>query len=413
MPHSTQRVVVTGMGVASPLGCSAAGYWQNLLAGKSGIVTLEREDFASLPSRIGGIASGYDPKEHFDRKEIRRMSRASQLAVVAAKQAIAEARLEPPEVDPVEVGVIIGSSIGGFSASDPVFRDYYMRGRRSAMVIPLSMNYGPSANVSIRFGYQGPLMTVDAACATAAHSIAYAFNMIRTGMLEIAVTGGGDSPFSQGVMAAWCTMKALSLRNDAPATACRPFSADRDGMVLGEGAGILVLESETSARRRGANILAEIKGYGASGDSYHITQPNQQGPALAMQRALKDAGLFPEQIDYISAHATATWQNDGNETAAIKAIFGPHAYKIPVVGIKGALGHSIGASGALELISCILSIRDQRVPPTINYSTPDPECDLDYVVEGYRRVAVNNAMNNSFAFGGSNAALIAGKYMAS
>lgn len=408
------RVVITGLGIASPLGCGVEPFWQNLLAGKSGIGPLEGADFANLPVRIGARVWGYSPDEHFDRKEARRMSLSSQFALVAAKQAICQAGLEGGVVegdyDPVEVGVMIGSSIGGFAASDPVFREYYQHGRKSALVIPLSMNYGPSAHVSIRYGFQGPLFTVDAACASAAHSIGYAYNLIRTGQLDIAVTGGADSPFSTGVMEAWATMKALSTRNHEPGMASRPFSLDRDGMVLGEGAGILILESNDSAIRRGVPILAEIKGYGASGDSYHITQPSQQGPALAMRRALKDAGMSTGQIDLINAHATATQQNDSTETAAIKTVFGDRAYQVPITGLKGALGHSIAASSGIQAVSCVLALRDQIAPPTLNVAIPDPACDLDYVTEGARKVSVNHVMMNAFAFGGSNAVLVMGNY---
>jgi beta-ketoacyl-acyl-carrier-protein synthase II len=407
------RVVITGIGIASPLGMGVQTFWQNLLAGQSGIGPLEGEDFANLPVRIGARVWDYRAEEHFDRKEARRMSLSSQLALVAAKEAIEQAQLTGGAVNPVEVGVMIGSSIGGFAASDPVFREYYQRGRKSAMVIPLSMNYGPSANVSIRYGFQGPLFTVDAACASAAHSMGYAYNLIRTGQLDIAVTGGADSPFSTGVMEAWATMKALSTRNEDPAEASRPFSLDRDGMVLGEGAGVLILESEASAKRRNVPILGTIKGYGASGDSYHITQPHQQGPALAMQRALKDAALQGnsgiEQIDLINAHATATQQNDSTETAAIKAVFGERAYHVPIIGLKGALGHAIAASSGIQAVSCVLALRDQIVPPTLNVAVPDPACDLDYVTEGARRVEMENVLMNAFAFGGSNAGLVVGK----
>jgi 3-oxoacyl-(acyl-carrier-protein) synthase len=228
--------------------------------------------------------------------------------------------------------------------------------------------------------------------------------------LQIAVSGAADSAFSPAVFAAWAAMRALSSREDCPAQACRPFSADRDGLVLGEGAGILVLESESHALQRGAHILAEIKGYGASADSNHLTQPSQTGPVMAMRRALKDAELTLDDIDYINAHATGTEWNDQNETRAIKEVFGQRAYDIPVVGNKAALGHSIAGSGALELIGCILSLRDQVVPPTINYKVPDPECDLDYVTEGKRSLHLQRVMSNSFAFGGSNAVLIVGTY---
>lgn len=412
MSRKTERVVVTGMGVASPLGCDLAEFWNALLDGHSGVGYMDGGAFSGLPLKIGAVVWGYKEREHFDGREARRMSRSSQLGLVAAKQAVREAKLEQDDVDRTEVGVMVGSSIGGYSASDPFFKNYYTQGRLSPFTIPISMNVGPAANISIKYGFQGPLVDVDAACSTAAHSIGHALHMIRNGSLQIAVTGAADSPFSPGVVAAWLALKAVSSRVDSPAEACRPFSADRDGMVLGEGAGILVLEAESHALKRGASILAEIKGYGASADSSHLTQPTQKGPVLAMRRALADAGLTMEDVDYINAHATGTEWNDKNETRAIKEVFGERAYQIPVVGNKAALGHSIAGSGALELIGCILSLRDQVVPPTINYRVPDPDCDLDYVIEGKRNVRLRNAMSNSFAFGGSNAVLIVGKYEA-
>ena len=405
-----ERVVITGMGVASPLGCTSAEFWAGLLAGRSGVTAIDDPVYAGLPTRIGALVAGYAVDDHFQRKEARRMSRSSQLALVAAGQAIAQAGWREAAIDPAEVGVMIGSSIGGFSAGDSFSREYHLRGQTNPLIIPISMNVGPSSNVSLRYGFQGPLMTVDAACASAAHSIGYAYNLIRMGRLPAAITGGADTPLSPGIMAAWCALKALSERNDNPARACRPFSADRDGMVLGEGAGVLVLEAESVARARGAQILGELKGYGATADGHHLTQPAQHGPVRAMRQALADAGLAPEQIDYINAHATGTSWNDKTETAAIKEVFGPRAYEVPVVGNKAALGHSIAASGALELIGCVLSLRDQVVPPTINYSQPDPDCDLDYVVEGCRTVPLGNVMSNSFAFGGSNAVLVVGRY---
>jgi 3-oxoacyl-[acyl-carrier-protein] synthase II len=405
-----ERVVVTGVGVASPLGCTVAEFWNGLLDGRSGVVALTNPEFAGLRTRIGARVTGFDGEAYFERKAARRLSYSSQLALVAATQAVSAACLSGGGVDPVEVGVIVGSSIGGFAASDPAFKEYYVNGRSSPLIIPVSMNSGPASQISIRYGFQGPLMAVDAACASAAHSVGHAYNLIRSGMLRVAVTGGTDSPFARAVMDAWIQMRVLSAGNDRPAEACRPFSADRDGLVLGEGAGVLVLEAETSALRRGGTILAEVKGYGASGDSHHITQPAMEGPVRAMRCALRDAGMAPGQIDYINAHATGTPWNDKNETAAIKEVFGSHAYRVPVVGNKAALGHSISGSGALELISSILSLSDQVVPPTINYRVPDPECDLDYVTEGSRRCELANVMSNSFAFGGSNGVLIVGKY---
>jgi len=410
MSRQTERVVVTAMGVASPLGCSLDDFWNGLVAGKAGVGSLKETMFSDLPTNIGGMVWGYEEKQYFDSKEARRMSRSSQLGLVAAQQAVSAAGLDDESTDPLEVGILIGSSIGGYSAADPSYKSFYTQGRMGPFTIPISMNVAPAANISIKYGFQGPLVNVDGACASAAHSIGYAFNMIRSGSLQVAVTGAADSPLSAAVAAAWMAMRALSSREDCPAQACRPFSADRDGLVLGEGAGVLVLESESHALKRGVPILAEIKGYGASADSSHLTQPAQLGPVLAMQRALADAELTPEDIDYINAHATGTEWNDQNETRAMKEVFGPRAYQIPVVGNKAALGHSIAGSGALELIGCILSLRDQIVPPTINYRVPDPECDLDYVTEGSRRVKLKNIMSNSFAFGGSNAVLIVSGY---
>jgi beta-ketoacyl-acyl-carrier-protein synthase II len=398
------------MGLASPLGCNITEFWESLLEGRSGVKSLEGGPFSGLQTKIGAMVWDYDESQYFEGKEARRMSRSSQLGIVAADQAISQAKLDDGKVDYPEVGILIGSSIGGFSGAYPFYKSFYERGRLSPFTIPISMNSGPASNVSIKYGFQGPLMNVDAACATAAHSIGYAFNMIRNGSLQVAVTGAADSPFAPAVVAAWAALRAISSREDCPAKACRPFSADRDGMVLGEGAGILILEAESHALRRGVPILAEIKGYGASADSNHLTQPTQDGPVKAMQRALADAGLSLDDIDYINAHATGTIWNDKNETKAIKEVFGEHAYQIPVVGNKAALGHSIAGSGALELIGCILSLCDQVVPPTINYKIPDPECDLDYVTEGMRSLALGNVMSNSFAFGGSNAVLIVGKY---
>ena len=410
MSRHAERVVVTGMGVASPLGCDVNVFWNGLLAGKSGVGSLKETIFSGLPSTIGGVVQDFEENRYFDSREARRMSRSSQLGLIAAQQAVSEAQIENKSVDSTEVGILVGSSIGGYSASDSAFKSYHTQGRISPYTIPVSMNAGPAANVSIKYGFQGPLVNVDAACATAAHSIGYAFNLIRSGHLHVAVTGAADCPFSPAVVAAWAAMRALSTREDCPAEACRPFSADRDGLVLGEGAGILVLESESKALERGVRILAEIKGYGASADSNHLTQPTQKGPVIAMKRALADADLDVKEIDYINAHATGTQWNDQNETRAIKEVFGQRAYEIPVVGNKAALGHSIAGSGALELIGCILSLHDQVVPPTINYKVPDPECDLDYVTAGRRNLPLQNIMSNSFAFGGSNAVLIVGKY---
>ena len=410
MNRGMERVVVTGMGVATPLGCNVAEFWNALVAGKSGVQSLEGGIFSGMHTKIGAVVRGYNENQYFGSKEARRMSRSSQLGIVAADQAVSQARLDDEKVIRQDVGVLVGSSIGGFTAAEPYISIFNEHDRISPFTIPISMNIGPGSNISIKYGFQGPLLNMDAACSTAAHSVGHAFNMIRGGNLKVVLTGAADSPFSPAAAAAWVALRAVSSREDNPSEACRPFSADRDGMVLGEGAGILVLESERHALQRGVPILAELKGYGASADSHHLTQPNQHGPVLAMQRALADANMTVEDIDYVNAHATGTEWNDKNETNAIKEVFGERAYEIPVVGNKAAFGHSIAGSGALELIGCILSLRDQMVPPTINYKVPDPECDLDYVIEGKRNLLMKNIMSNSFAFGGSNAVLIVGNY---
>jgi 3-oxoacyl-(acyl-carrier-protein) synthase len=366
-------------------------------------------DVSRCRTRIGAQVVDYDASRHFSSKELQRLSRTSQLALVAAGEAVEDSRLKR-RCAPSDIAVILGGSVAGFTASEAVFRRFFEEGTTSPLSVPVLMNIGPASNVSIRFGFKGPLMDIDGACASSAHAIGYAYNLIRFGLVEAAVSGGADSALSPGVIEAWSSLRTLSERNDNPTEACRPFSLDRDGIVLGEGAGILVLESEESALRGDAKVYAELTGYAAASDSYHLTKPSLQGLSDVMRLALSDAGLSPAQIDYINAHATATRWNDKTETAAIKEVFGPAAYEIPVVGIKGAIGHTMGASSAFELISCALSIRDSMLPPTINLATPDPECDLDYVKDGKRKCDITHAMSSSFAFGGSNAVLVISRY---
>ena len=407
-----RRVVVTGIGVASPLGCDVESFWRRLVQGDSGVVALDDPEFASFATPVGARVQGYVESDHFEVKEARRTSRTSQLAVVAATQAVSQARLLDGPIDRQETAVLLGSSIGGFSACDHAYRDFYLKGRASPLTIPSSMNSGPAANVSIRFGLGGPLFNVDGACASGTHSVGQAFQMIRSGILDVALAGGADSMFTLGVMTAWSALRVLSKLTGDPARACRPFSADRDGIVLGEGAGVLVLEAEESARARGQEILAEIVGYGASADCHSLTQPSPEGPTRALRKALRDASLSPEQVGYVNAHGTGTDWNDRNETTVIKNVFGDHARRTMVVANKGALGHAISAGGALELIGCIQTLRDRVVPPTINYTVPDPQCDLDYVTTGARAYEGDFAVSNSFAFGGSNAVVAVGRYRA-
>ncbi len=399
------RVVITGMGVITPLGSTVPDFWKGLLAGESGAVPITEFDVSKCKTKIGAIASGFDPEPIVGRKDMRRISRTSQMALVAADEAVRDAGVDFSQGDPLRKGAIMGSSIAGFSSAEEFIKRYYEGWRGHPFIIPMVMNNAPPSNISIKYGTKGPLYTLDAACASAVHAMGNAFQQIRLGIIDMAITGGADSALSSGVMMAWSLMRALSERNDTPKQACRPFSLDRDGIVLAEGAGVLIFESEESAQERGAQIYAEVTGYGATSDGVHITQPSLEGPKNAMKLAIQDAGLTPEDIDYINAHATGTTWNDANETLAIKQVLGDHAYKIPVVGIKGAVGHSIAATGAIELISTVLSIRDNKVPPTINLFEPDPDCDLDYVTEGARDVKVDNVLCNAFAFGGSNAVL--------
>ena len=408
-----RRVVVTGLGIASPLGCDVETFWRRLTGGDSGVVALEGPEYEQFVCRIGARVQGYVESDFFDRKEARRISRASQLAVVAATQAVRQAGLQDGGVDVQAAAVVIGSSMGGFVASDPSYRDFYTNGRVGPLTVPSSMNSGPAANVSIRFGLGGPLFNVDGACASGTHSIGQAFRLIRGGALDVAVAGGADASFSPGVVAAWAALRVLSGRSDDPARACRPFSADRDGIVLAEGAGILVLESEESALRRGQPILGEVLGYGASADCHSLTQPAPEGPARAMAAALREAGLRPERVTYVNAHGTGTDWNDRTETAVIKMVLGDAAREAAVVASKGALGHGIGAGGGMETVGCLLALRDRRIPPTINHTTPDPACDLDYVTAGARAWDGDFLLKNSFAFGGSNAVLAIGRYGAS
>lgn len=405
-----RRVVVTGIGVASPLGCDVETFWRRLVQGESGVVRLDEPEFGSFPTPIGARVQGYVESEYFDVKEARRTSRTSQLAVVAATQAVAQARLPEEGATRQEAGVLIGSSIGGFSACDHAYRDFYLKGRASPLTIPSSMNSGPAANVSIRFGLGGPLFNVDGACASGTHSVGQAYQMIRSGTLDVVLAGGADSVFTLGVMTAWSALRVLSKLVDDPARACRPFSADRDGIVLGEGAGVLVLEAEEAARARGAEILAEVVGYGASADCHSLTQPSPEGPTRALRKALADAALRPEQVGYVNSHGTGTDWNDRNETTVIKNVFGEAARKTMVVANKAALGHGISAGGALELVGCVLALRDRVIPPTINYTVPDPACDLDYVTTGSRGYDGDYAVSNSFAFGGSNAVVALARY---
>lgn len=410
MTNSNIKVYITGIGAVSPLGMSVQDLWQGVLEGRSGVKRITEFDLSRCKTKIGAMIQGYDPLEHYTKKDLRRNSRSTQLALIAAEEAVQDAGIDLSAGDPYRKAVILGSSIAGYTDAEDFFGRYFVDGwQGNPFIVSKVMNNAPASNISIRYELKGPLLTTDAACASAAHAVGYAFQQLRSGMVDVAIVGGADSGLSPAVMQAWTGMRVLSSRNDNPEQALRPFSADRDGMVLGEGAGIIILETEQHAKARGAKVYAEVSGYGATSDGHHITQPSLEGPAKAIELALQNAGISAEEVDYVNAHATGTPWNDSNETTTIKMALGEHAYKIPVVGIKGAVGHSIAATGALEIITVAMSIQEQIVPRTINLIEPDPNCDLDYVAEGPRQVEINHAISNSFAFGGSNGVIVLSK----
>jgi 3-oxoacyl-[acyl-carrier-protein] synthase II len=402
-------VVITGMGVVSSLGIGVDPFWNRLVAGESGVRAIAGFDVSGHRIKIGGPPLDFDSESLFSTRDNQRMSLATQMAIVAAKEALGQARLlDAKERD--GAAVILGSSMNGVSASEHYYHSYFDTGKISAVSVPKCMTNAPASAVSITYGLHGQMFTVDAACASSTHAIGMAMFLIQSGMQSIVVTGGSDSALSPAVLEGWSSLRVLSECNDDPQHACKPFDLNRDGFVLGEGAGILVLESRDSAEARGVPILAEVLGYGSSSDGKHLTAPCEDGQTRAMTLALANAGLDPTDIDHINAHGTGTALNDKTETRAIKRVFNGCSSSIPVVSIKGAVGHLLGASGAVEGIASALAVIHDCIPPTRNYQAPDPECDLDYVAGGVaRRQPVRRVLSNSFAFGGSNACVIVGK----
>ncbi len=407
-----RRVVVTGIGLITPLGCGREAVWSALTAGRSGIVRIEEFDTSGLRTNIAGVCRDFRPLDFFDDREMARLDRVSQMAIAATGMATGEAGLTNGQLDSYDVGVMLGTGFGGQSSIEEYCGAFFSngRGRRSAIAIPKSMYNASSSNIAIRFKTRGPNLTVTTACSSGANAIGQAFHLIRYGHADRMIAGGADAPVTPVVMDAWKDMRVLSTKNDPPERACKPFSANRDGFVLSEGAGIVVLEALELAVARGARIYGEILGYGSTADAAHITFPDPDGESNAILRALKDANVAPAEIDHINAHGTATKLNDQSETEAIKRVFGDRAREIPINSIKSMIGHSMGAAGAIELIAATLAIDNQVLPPTINYEEADPQCDLDYITEGARRVSGSNplrtAMSNSFGFGGNNAVLV-------
>jgi 3-oxoacyl-[acyl-carrier-protein] synthase II len=397
------------MGAVTPVGNDIATMWDALVHGRSGIARVARFDPAPYDSQVAGEVRGLDVGGYLDRKEIRRTDRFTHLAVAAATQALKDAKLEKVS-DPERVGTAISSGLGGITTMVDQVMVMDQRGpsRLSPFFVPMLMANAASAQVSMQFGLKGPSLTHVSACASSSHAIGEGGDIIRRGQAEVMVVGGSEASVIPVVVAAFAAMKTLTRRNDAPEAASRPFDKDRDGFVLSEGAAVVVLEEREHARARGARSYGELVGYGATADAYHITAPSPEGEgnARAMRMALAEAGLRPEEIDYINAHGTSTQPNDREETAAIKQVFGDHAYKLLVSSTKSMTGHLLGAAGALEAIACLLAIRDGCIPPTINYTTPDPGLDLDYVPNTARAQAITTALSNSMGFGGHNASLI-------
>lgn len=405
-----RRVVVTGIGVVSALGTGVEKNWNALLQGTSGVDRITRFDASELPTKIAGEVKDFNAEEYIDKKEIKKMDLFIQYALAAADMAMKDSALVINEENAERVGVLVGSGLGGLPTIEKYHEALGEGGYKKVtpFFIPmLIINLAPG-QISIRYGAKGPNFSAVSACAAGTHAIGEAYHVIRRGDADAMITGGAESTITPLAIAGFNVMKALSTRNDDPQGASRPFDKDRDGFVMGEGAGILILEEYEAAKARGAKIYAEVVGYGLSGDAYHLTAPAPEGEGAArcMKMALKNAGLNPEEVDYINAHGTSTPFNDYYETLAIKSALGEHSRKVMISSTKGMTGHSLGAAGGMEAVFSLLAMERGVVPPTINYQTPDPDCDLDYVPNTARQARVNVAMSNSLGFGGTNATVI-------
>ena len=409
-----RRVVVTGLGVISPVGNDIGTFWFSLLAGKSGIGMAKSFDVSAFDSRIAGEVKDFDPARYFDFKETKRMEKFAQYAAAASKEAVKDSRLDLTIEDLTQIGVLIGSGMGSLRMIEEQYKTYLEKGpsRISPFMIPMMIANEAAGQVSILLGLKGPNSCTVTACASGANAIGDAFRVIQNGDAEVMLTGGTESCITPLGVGGFCALKALSRRNDSPQKASRPFDKDRDGFVIAEGAGIVVLESLEHALKRKARIYAEMSGYGMSGDAYHMTAPDPtgEGAMRSMRGALKDSGIKPEEVDYINAHGTSTALNDKIETLAIKKLFGAHAYKLAVNSTKSMTGHLLGAAGGVEFIVCCLSIHHSKLHPTVNQENPDPECDLDYVPNLSRDKEVKTALSNSLGFGGHNVTLAVRKF---
>jgi beta-ketoacyl-acyl-carrier-protein synthase II len=416
MTDRTRRVVVTGMGTVNSTGLTVEESWTNIVAGNSGIGRVDLYDTSALNVHIGGQVRGFDPAKYMDSRDARRRDRFCQLGVAATRQALEDAQLPITGDNADDIGCLYGTGSGGLQSFVELVNVFHKDGPRRLhpFAIPMVIDDSAASAIAIDWNLRGPNFAPVSACAAGADAIGLALRLIRAGDARAIVAGGTEMPLHALPMAAFDRLGAMSRNNDHPQAACRPFDKNRDGLVMGEGAATLILEELHFAQARGARILAELVGYGCTSDAFHVTAPaeNGVGAAQAMRRALNDAGLAPTDIDWISAHATATDLNDKFETTAIKSVFGEHAYRVPVSGTKALTGHMMGATGVLEAVFGIKAIEMGCVPPTINYETPDPDCDLDYVPNQARQVTVNTFMSNAFGFGGHNAVLIFKRYSA-
>ncbi|HET9784643.1 MAG TPA: beta-ketoacyl-[acyl-carrier-protein] synthase family protein [Terriglobales bacterium] len=405
-----EAVVITGMAVLAASGTETAQFWDNLQAGRSALSPLTRVRSDKLTTGVAGEIRDFDPESHFG-KEGELLDRFAQFGVICARRALEHAGLGQRSPDwpyaAERVGVLTGTGMGGICTQDHGFRTIYGEGatRVHPFLIPRSMYSAATSQIGMATGARGPSFTISTACASSTHALGEAWRLLRSGAADMFITGGSDAPLTFGVIKAWEAMRVLASAGTEPSRACRPFSGDRSGLVLAEGAAMFVLETASGAQRRGARVLAELAGYGASADAGHITQPDQAGAGFAMREALRSAGLAPEEVDYINAHGTGTKLNDATEIAAIKEVFGPAAQRLSISSTKSMHGHAMGASGAIELAATLLALEHQVVPPTANYTIPDPECDLDVTPNQARPRPLRAALSNSFAFGGLNAVL--------
>jgi 3-oxoacyl-[acyl-carrier-protein] synthase II len=415
MEGVNRRVVVTGLGLITPLGTGIQKTWEGICKGTSGVDRITTFDASEYPSQIAGEVKDFNPEDFIERKEVKKMDVFIQYALAAGTMAVEHAGLKISEENADRVGVIVGAGIGGINSIERYHSVLLESGQRriSPFFIPMLITNLAAGQISMRFGARGPNSCVTTACAAGTHSIGDSFKIIQRGAADAMIAGGSESAITPLTIAGFANMKALSTRNEMPRQASRPFDLERDGFVIAEGAGIVILEELESARSRGAQILAEIVGYGLTADAYHMTAPDPEGRGVinCMRMALKDAGLEPTAIDYINAHGTSTPYNDKHETAAIKKVFGEHVHQLAVSSTKSMTGHLLGAAGGIEAAFCALALTEGVIPPTINYERPDPECDLDYVPNHARHRELTTVMSNSFGFGGTNACIVLHKYV--